>query len=78
MMFQQTFTFVDGTLQPDIKANIIPCTLSSVSSKNDFKPTIAEGDKKAEILEKVNTYSANYSDVFFDENGTLSTLSGIE
>ena len=78
MMFQQTFTFVDGTLQSDIKANIIPCTLSSVSSKNDFKPTIAEGDKKAEILEKVNTYSSNYSDVFFDENGTLSTLSGIE
>lgn len=71
MIYQQTFTFTDGVLQPEIQARIIPCTVSSVSSRNDFQPTVASGEKKQDIIDCVNDYSAPYSSVFFDGNGVL-------
>lgn len=71
MMYQQTFTFVDGVLQADIDAKIIPCTLSSASGYNDFQPTIAVDEKKQKIINNVNTYSSSYSPIYFDEEGNL-------
>lgn len=70
-VFQQTFTFVDGVLQGDINAEIIPCTISSVSTRNDFQPTIAEGEKRSEILENMNAYSKDYSEICFGDDGKL-------
>ena len=70
-VFQQTFTFVDGVLQGDINAEIIPCTISSVSSRNDFQPTIAEGEKRSKILENMNAYSKDYSEICFGDDGKL-------
>ena len=40
-IYQQAFTLINGELQQGIDAQIIPCTLSSVSSYNDFRPTVA-------------------------------------
>lgn len=71
-IYQQTFTLVDGVVQTDVNASIIPCTLSSTSSYNDFRPTVADGSKKTEILNLMNTYSAKYSNIIFDENGRLT------
>lgn len=71
MIFQQTFYYKDGQLQPVTDAKIIPCTLSSVSSHNDFQPTVAQGDKKTEIIQKMNDYSAPFGEVSFDEEGIL-------
>lgn len=71
MMFQQKFTYVNGILQPDINANIIPCTISSASGYNDFQPTIVTDSKKQTIIDNVNTYSAPYSDICFDADGKL-------
>ncbi len=72
MIFQQTFTFVDGELQVDVlDAQIIPCRLSSVDSYNDFQPTIAQGETKANIISLVNTYSSALGSVSFDEDGLL-------
>lgn len=70
-IFQQTFTFVDKELQADINAKIIPCSVSSVTDRNDFKPTIAEGTRKQTIINSMNDYSANYSSIYIDENGNL-------
>lgn len=71
MIFQQTFTFVDGEMQSDIDADIIPCTLSSTDSYNDFKPTVAAGSRKQTIIDNMNTYSAPYSEISFDSEGKL-------
>jgi len=71
MIFQQTFTYVDGKLQPEINAHIIPCTLSGHSGYNDFQPTIAKDDKWKQIVDNVNKYSAPYSSIHFDGEGNM-------
>lgn len=71
LVYQQTFTFVDGVLQSDVSADIIPYTISSVMSRNDFQPTIAEGDRKESIISKMNEYSSRYSSIGFDGEGKL-------
>ena len=70
-VYQQSFTFVDGVLQPDIQAKLIPCTISSTLAYNDYQPTIAAGDKKQEIIDLLNTYSKDLSDAYLDEEGNL-------
>lgn len=47
MIFQQTFTFENGNLLDDGNINIIPCSLSSSSKKNDYKPRVLTGSEKA-------------------------------
>lgn len=71
MMFQQTFKYVDGELQTDVDARIIPCRLSSVTSHNDFQPTIMTESNKQRIIDNVNKYSASYSNISFDSEGKL-------
>lgn len=72
MIYQQTFTFVDGELVTDtIDATIIPCTISSTDSYNDYQPTVAEGEEALEIITNVNEYSAALGGVSFDEGGVL-------
>lgn len=58
MIYQQTFTVVNGTLEPDVNTNIIPCSLSSSEDYNDYQPTILTGDRKTEVEEKIAEYSA--------------------
>lgn len=70
MIFQQTFTFVDGVKQQDQQIQIIPCSVSSVRDRNNFQPTPVQGDDAARIIGRINTYSADYG-VFFAEDGTL-------
>lgn len=71
MIYQQTFTFVDGQLQQDLNAQIIPCTVSGHDGYNDYQPAVAQGDRRTKILENVKQYSAAYSEVTFDESGKL-------
>ena len=70
IIFQQTFTFRDGILQDDTEARIIPCSVSSVSNRNDYRPTPAEGEDAQRIIERMNEYSADFG-VHIDENGDL-------
>lgn len=67
MIFQQTFTFVDGELQGDMDALVIPCSISSVSSKNDFQPTPLAGDDATRVINRLNTYSADMGIVISEE-----------
>ncbi|MGN1146987.1 MAG: CapA family protein, partial [Lachnospiraceae bacterium] len=68
MIFRQTFTFKDGEKQDTMEAQVIPCLVSSVSTRNDFCPTPAEGEEYTRILGRINEYSAPFG-VEFDENG---------
>ena len=69
--YQQAFTLINGELQSGIDAQIIPCTLSSTSAYNDFRPTVASGEKAQEICSLMNTYSQNCSNIEIDELGNL-------
>lgn len=71
MVYQQTFTFVDGELMPYIDARVIPARVSSTTEFNDFKPTYLEGEEKASLLDRINTYSAPYGYARFDEDGNF-------
>ena len=70
IIFQQTFTFVDGNRQEDKNIRIIPCSVSSVSTRNDFCPTPAQGEDAERIIHRMNEYSADYG-VAFSEEGYL-------
>ncbi len=69
--YQQTFTFIDGMLQADINARLIPSRLSGHQDYNNYQPVIAQGEQALSIIEKMNRYSAPYSGVSFDEVGIL-------
>ena len=68
MIFQQTFTFVEGEKQEDAPIRVIPCSVSSVSDRNDFKPTPAQGEEALRIIDKINNCSLDFG-VQFDEEG---------
>lgn len=68
MIFQQTFTFVEGEKQETGEVRIIPCSISSVATRNDFKPTPAVGEDAQRIIGRINTYSKDFG-LSFDENG---------
>ncbi|MFR4625404.1 MAG: hypothetical protein ACLT8Y_01445 [Dorea formicigenerans] len=53
MIFQQTFTIdTDGKVADDDNINIIPCSLSSSSNKNDYCPTPLEGDEAERVRQR--------------------------
>jgi len=58
MIFQQTFTVTKDGVKADNVTNIIPCSLSSVSSRNDYCPTPASGSEAERILKKIKDRSA--------------------
>lgn len=70
MIFQQTFTFVDGVKQNDQQVRIIPCSVSSIQERNNFQPTPVEGEEAARIIGRINTYSEVWG-VSFAADGTL-------
>lgn len=68
IIFQQTFTFTDGQRQEDSEVRVIPCSVSSVSNINDYRPTPAQGAEAERILQRLNEYSADFG-VQFDADG---------
>ena len=69
MIYQQTFTFVNGQLQDTLDATVIPC-LFSKTIQNTFQPIIATGSKQ-EIIDLLNEYSAPLGGATLDEEGHL-------
>lgn len=72
MIFQQTFTFREGEKQQDAQARVIPCSVSSVKERNDYKPTPAEAEEAARIISRLNELGKDMN-VRIDENGFLQT-----
>lgn len=58
MIFQITYSYENNILK-DTSINIIPCSLSSVQDKNDYQPTILEGEEKERVLNKIFKSSTN-------------------
>ena len=70
MIWEQTFTFVDGVLQEETTVKAIPCRLSSSTNKNDYCPEILTGDEAAAVIENLNGYSAEFG-LVLDVEGNL-------
>ena len=70
-IYQQKFTFVDGQLQDDFSARIIPCRVSSVAGYNDYQPTPVEGEEGDGILQAMREYSLNFLQGGIDEDGAI-------
>lgn len=58
MIFQQTFTLLDGECQDNADYEIIPCSISTDMTANTYCPTPATGDEAQRILDKVYDMSA--------------------
>ena len=56
MIVQQTFTVRGNDVTID-NTNVIPCSISSVSSRNNYQPTPATGDEKERIEAKIKRSS---------------------
>lgn len=56
MILQIKVNLLNGNIS-DFEYKVIPVTISSVDYKNDYIPTIASGDKKDEIISKINELS---------------------
>jgi D-alanyl-D-alanine dipeptidase/poly-gamma-glutamate capsule biosynthesis protein CapA/YwtB (metallophosphatase superfamily) len=53
-IFQQTFVFNEDDICTDAsQVNIIPCSISSVSNRNNFCPTVVEGENAKRILQRL-------------------------
>lgn len=53
MIFQQTFTVTNGEVEQNDEINVIPCSISSTSSSNNYQPTPAEGSEAERINAKI-------------------------
>lgn len=57
MIYQQTFTFKGNKLKKTNDVKVIPCSISSTSSINNYQPAPCKGKKAARILRRINRYS---------------------
>lgn len=71
MIVQAVFTLADGAVSGEAVLKVIPCTISSITNRNDYCPTIAGGKKGAAIIQKMNTYSSRFG-VAVDSTGIVS------
>ncbi len=62
MIFRQTFTVTDGEVTDYSDYEIIPCSISSTSSRNNYQPTPAEGSEKERIMNKIEKFSEGLSE----------------
>lgn len=68
MIFQQSFTFVDGEPCPEeTTACVIPCSVSSAKEKNNYQPTPQTGDEAERIMKKLGGYCAKFGISFEKE-----------
>lgn len=70
-IFQQTFTLVDGELVIDTDIQFIPCSLSSVSTRNDYHPVLLEGSEFNRVIDKMNGYNEQFGFVLGDDGKYL-------
>ncbi|MGN1162085.1 MAG: CapA family protein, partial [Candidatus Fimenecus sp.] len=57
MIFRQTFTVTGSGVASDENYEIIPCSISSTSGRNNYQPTPAEGSEKQRIIDKIQKFS---------------------
>jgi len=53
MIFKQTFVFEDGTLIPKENVFVVPCSISSVSNRNNYQPTPLSDKNFERVRDKI-------------------------
>lgn len=72
MIFQQSFVFRgDELLKSKSKAKVIPCSVSSSSSINNYQPVVATGKNKQRILRKIDRYCRPLGVTLRDKHGKI-------
>jgi poly-gamma-glutamate synthesis protein (capsule biosynthesis protein) len=61
MIYQQTFHIENGEVAYDDDSTIIPCSISSVSSSNNYQPTVLTGTEAERVLAEIDQYSEGLS-----------------
>lgn len=72
MIFQQTFTVTGNDVATDDSINVIPCSISSSSSSNNYQPTPAEGDEADRIMAKIEESNSSIASISADVSGTTN------
>ncbi|MCL2664282.1 MAG: CapA family protein [Defluviitaleaceae bacterium] len=70
-IFRQAFVFKDGVLQFENPIEIIPCSVSSVQHRNDFRPVPLSGYDAARVIKRLNEYSEPFGDAEYKSNAAL-------
>lgn len=52
-VFQQTFHLQNGSLTDKKEINVIPFSISSLTNRNDYRPTMLEGKEKERVKQKI-------------------------
>lgn len=52
-VFQQTFHLENGKLTDQKEINVVPFSISSVSSRNDYRPTMLQGAERDRVKQKI-------------------------
>ncbi len=78
MIYRQTFTVRDGKSNGTLDYYVIPCSISSSKSRNNYQPTPANGDEKTRIQNKIQKFTDKLGnlDVSFDEGESLKNGGG--
>ncbi|MBR5153133.1 MAG: CapA family protein [Clostridia bacterium] len=58
MLYRQTFTFTDDEVLDWENYQVIPCSISSVTERNNYQPTPVYGEDASRIREKIRELSA--------------------
>ncbi|MEH7484426.1 CapA family protein [Neobacillus drentensis] len=69
-VFQQTFHLKNGVLSDAKEINVVPFSISSVSSRNDYQPTLLTGSERKRVKQKIidGSNKINGSDWLVFEN----------
>ncbi len=70
MIYQQTFTFHNDQLVPSDEVKIIPCSISSITTRNNYQPTPSKGKEKQRIINRMNGYCKQFG-LAFDKKGSI-------
>ena len=71
IIFRQTFTFIDDVFVPDNQIEIIPCSISSVTDRNNYQPTPQTGEEAKRIMDKLNGYCDTYNLHFIEQTNGI-------
>lgn len=75
IIVQKTFHMKDGKLQRDSELQVIPCSISSAPSYNNYQPAVLTGSDKERVIRRMNQYSKGFG-VVFDEEGFAAPEEG--
>ena len=78
MIYRQTFTVKDGKVTDYNDYSVVPCSLSSTSSRNNYQPTPAEDSEKQRIADKIQKFSDKLGNINVKFEGVSAQKSDSE